>query len=78
MSKICSYCNGELEKFLVRKSQKSKLKFDNTFGVCQYIKPKCEKIHNRDKNAVQNMLNIVKTIFKKGKRPEIFCREINS
>jgi hypothetical protein len=41
---------------------------------CQSIKPKCEIIHNRDKNAVQNMLYIVETIFKSGKRPTIFTR----
>jgi len=34
----------------------------------------CEIYHNRDKNAVQNMLKIVKSIFNTGKRPEIFCR----
>ena len=83
-SKICSCCNGELEKFMIRHSQKPKLKKENkditVHGLlrCQSIKPKCEKIHNRDKNAVQNMLNIVKTIFKTGKRPDIFCRVINS
>ena len=83
-SKICSCCNGELEKFMVRKSHKPKLKKENkeetVHGLlrCQSIKQKCEKIHNRDKNAVQNMLNIVSTIFEKGKRPEIFCRTINS
>jgi hypothetical protein len=38
----------------------------------------CEKIHNRDKNAVQNMLNIVKSVFDTGKRPEIFCRALGS
>ena len=32
------------------------------------------KYHNRDKNAVQNMLKIVKSIFNTGKRPEVFCR----
>ena len=31
-------------------------------------------IHNRDKNAVQNMLNIVKSIFTIGRRPDIFTR----
>jgi len=83
-SKICSCCNGILEKFMVRKSQKPKLKkYDKEELVhgllrCQSIKPKCEKIHNRDKNAVQNMLNIVKTIFETSQRPEIFCRAINS
>ena len=33
----------------------------------QEDKQKCEIIHNRDKNAVQNMLNIVKNIFTIGK-----------
>lgn len=38
------------------------------------IKPECEIIHNRDKNAVQNMLYIVETLKKTGKRPEKFSR----
>jgi hypothetical protein len=37
-------------------------------------KQKCEIIHNRDKNAVQNMLNIVESIFTIGRRPDIFTR----
>ena len=37
--------------------------------------PQCNVIHNRDKNAVQNMLNIVKSIFNTGKRPIKFTRE---
>ena len=45
---------------------------------CQSVKHNCEIIHNRDKNAVQNMLNIVSSIFNTGKRPEAFCRAINS
>jgi len=40
----------------------------------QEDKQKCEIIHNRDKNAVQNMLNIVKNIFTIGKSPDIFTR----
>ena len=35
----------------------------------------CKIIHNRDKNAVQNMLNIVGCIMKTGKRPEPFTRK---
>jgi transposase len=83
-SKLCNYCNEELEYFLERPSKKPKLikegKTEICHGLlrCQSIKQKCEKIHNRDKNAVQNMLHIVSTIFKTGKRPEIFCRAINS
>jgi hypothetical protein len=45
---------------------------------CQSVKHKSEIFHNRDKNAVQNMLNIVKSILETGKRPHIFCRAINS
>lgn len=30
------------------------------------------------KNAVQNMLNIVDSVFDTGKRPNIFCREVKS
>ena len=41
---------------------------------CQSIKHKSEIIHKRDKNAVRNMLNIVKSVFETGKRPEIYCR----
>ena len=40
----------------------------------QEDKQKCEIIHNRDKNAVQNMLNIVESIFTIGRRPDIFTR----
>lgn len=43
---------------------------------CQSIKPKCKIIHNRDKNAVQNMLYIVETIKTTGKRPKEYSREI--
>ena len=38
----------------------------------------CEIIHNRNKNAVQNMLNIVSSVLNTGKRPDAFCRAINS
>ena len=41
---------------------------------CKSVKHNCEIYHNRDKNAVQNMLKIVKSIFNTGKRPEVFCR----
>jgi hypothetical protein len=34
------------------------------------VKPECEIIHNRDKNAVQNMLYIEETLKTTGKRPE--------
>ena len=79
-SKLCNGCNGELEKFMKRLSHKPNLfkewKTELVNGLPQYqsVKHKCEVIHNRDKNAVQNMLNIVKSIFETGKRPEMFSR----
>ena len=41
---------------------------------CKSITQKCQTIHNRDKNAVQNMLTIVESLILTGKRPEIFSR----
>ena len=70
--------------FLERESHKPKLikenKKETVSGLlrCSSVKPKCEIIHNRDKNAVQNMLSIVENIFSTGKRPEIFCRAVAS
>ena len=83
-SKLCNCCNDELEHFLKRPSQKPKLKKENKTEIChgllrcQSVKHKSEIFHNRDKNAVQNMLNIVKSVFDTRKRPNIFCREVNS
>jgi hypothetical protein len=83
-SKLCNCCNEELEYFLERPSQKPKLKkvggTEICHGIlrCQSVKHKSKIFHNRDKNAVQNMLNIVRSVFDTGKRPEVFCREINS
>ncbi len=82
-SKLCNCCGNELEKFLVRPSHKPKLykegKKEEVHGLlrCQSITPMCKIIHNRDKNAVQNMLNIVKNIFSTGERPERFRRPVD-
>jgi transposase len=77
-SKLCNCCNEEIEKFLEKPSKKPKRKgkIDLCHGIlrCQSVKHNCEIYHNRDKNAVQNMLKIVKSIFNTGKRPEVFCR----
>jgi hypothetical protein len=83
-SKLCNECNEELDKFLIRPSHKPKDIQENkqitVNGLLRHtdVKHKCEIIHNRDKNAVQNMLNIVEHIKKKGKRPKAFTREKNS
>uniref|UniRef100_A0A6C0AG02 Cas12f1-like TNB domain-containing protein n=1 Tax=viral metagenome TaxID=1070528 RepID=A0A6C0AG02_9ZZZZ len=81
-SKICNCCGGNLEKFLERKSHKPNLyregKEEVVHGLlrCQSITRECKIIHNRDKNAVQNMLNIVNSVFKTGRRPDVFCRSV--
>jgi len=82
-SKLCNCCHNELEHFLERPSQKPKYKKENKTEIChgllrcQSVKHNCEIIHNRDKNAVQNMLNIVSSVLNTGKRPDAFCRAIN-
>ena len=81
-SMLCNCCHNELETFNERPSKKPKRKGETEIchGLlrCQSVKPKCEIIHNRDKNAVQNMLEIVNSVFTLGKRPDVFCREVNS
>jgi hypothetical protein len=78
-SKTCNGCHGELETFFKRESckPKDKKKEITLHGLlrCTNAKHKCEIIHNRDKNAVQNMLNIVENVFRDGCRPKIFCRD---
>ena len=78
-SKLCNCCHNELEKFMERPSKKpksqGKVYFCHGILRCQSVKPKCDVIHNRDKNAVQNMLTIVESIFNTGQRPTKFCRE---
>ena len=67
----------ELEKFHKRKSQKPKMKgkeeIVNGLLRCQSLK--CKIIHNRDKNAVKNMLKIVKNIKEKNERPKEYCKK---
>ena len=76
---ICNKCHEELDKFLWRESKKPKdngklILINGLLGHKDH-KLKCEQIHNRDKNAVQNMLYIVNEIFSTGKRPELFTRK---
>lgn len=88
-SKLCNCCHNELEKFLVRKSNKPKdiMKNKNILvnGLLRHevVNPdgeqehklKCNIYHNRDKNAVQNMISIIDELKKSGKRPLCFTRE---
>lgn len=76
----CSYYHNEPETVLEKLSNKSKLKKEHKIEICNRLlrcKPitsMCQIIHNRDKNAVQNMLDIVYSIFTTDKQPVIFCR----
>jgi len=92
-SKLCNHCHQELDKFLIRKSQKPKdIKNKKNIlvnGLLRHevVNPKgeqeqeqicitkCAIIHNRDKNAVQNMISIIEELKKSGKRPLRFTRE---
>ncbi len=78
-SMICNGCDGKLKSFHYHKSKKPKNKGQviSCHGLlrCQSVKHSCELIHNRDKNAVQNMLRIVESVLKRGTRPDIFKRE---
>jgi hypothetical protein len=88
-SKICNHCHQELDKFLIRKSQKSKdIKKNKSILVNgllrhqdvnsneeQEHKQICGIYHNRDKNAVQNMISIIEELKNSGKRPLHFTRE---
>jgi hypothetical protein len=88
-SKLCNCCHQELDKFLTRASNKPKDKkknkkilvngllkhtVSNPEGELNQI-PLCKIIHNRDKNAVQNMLYIVEHIKNTGSRPEAYTRK---
>lgn len=78
-SKLCHHCECELETFHKRISHKPKDykegKIITVHGLlCCKSNKQCELIHNRDKNAVQNMLKITNHIKKYGKRPEAYTR----
>ncbi len=67
-SKLCNNCHNELEYFMKRNN-----KFIHGLLCHTDNQHTCEIIHNRDKNAVQNMLYIINTIKNIGKKPNIFC-----
>jgi hypothetical protein len=78
-SKLCNGCEKELEKFMERESKRPRREGEREIchGIlrCKSVKHESEIVHNRDKNAVKNMLKIVKEIFDKGKRPDKFSRK---
>ena len=80
-SKLCNECHNELETFIERPRRNPKHKDDKTaYPVHGLLKhtvcvPLCQLIHNRDKNAVQNMLYIIEELKKTGKRPLLYSRQ---
>jgi hypothetical protein len=81
-SKLCNGCENELSKFLDVSSKKPKFKNSGkiykSYGIlrCQSSTQVCNVIHNRDKNAVKNMLKIVSNYQATGKRLQKYSRKI--
>ena len=92
-SKLCNCCHKELDKFLIRKSNKparaQDIKKNKNILVNGLLRHQdvnsneeqehklvCGIYHNRDKNAVQNMISIIEELKKTGKRPLRFTREV--
>lgn len=73
-SKISNCCLTELEKFHYKPHKNGKNYLCHGLLRCKSIKHNCETIHNRDKNAVRNMLKIIDSLFTTGGRPAIFTR----
>jgi len=71
-SKLCNGCENPLSKWLYVKSNKpnSEGKMYKSNGIlrCQSSTHLCNVIHNRDKNAVKNMLKLVENYKLTGKR----------
>lgn len=79
-SKLCHYCNDELEPFIWRKSPKPNTDSVNlVHGLLRHTTEghPCQIICNRDKNAVSNMLKIIDHITENKVRPPIFCYRCN-
>ena len=88
-SKLCNNCHGCVENFKIGISKRKWNKGEEVliWGLVRCKNDKCRlaprdktkrvcSIHNRDQNAVRNMLYIVKELIDTGKRPEIFTRQI--
>lgn len=77
-SALCNGCSGKLSKFLEVKSKKPRTKGKKfmSHGIlrCQSSAQRCNVIHNRDKNAVKNMLKIVSNYQLSGKRIKQYLR----
>ena len=81
-SKLCNGCEKELSKFLDIESKKprSKGKIYKSHGIlrCQSSTQTCNVIHNRDKNAVKNMLKLVLNYDLTKERLQRYSRNFSS
>lgn len=80
-SLLCNNCENKLSKFLDVKSKKPWLngKIYKSHGIlrCQSSTQECNVIHNRDKNAVKNMLKLVESYKNNGSRLLRYSREFS-
>jgi len=90
-SALCNICESKTESFMERISKKpknkGKKKMEEVWGLrrCSNLNCKvktqngimCQRIYNRDDNAVMNMIKIVEYLKKYGKKPPKYCREKN-
>ena len=80
-SKLCNGCECELEKFLYKekidkKGQSVKVLCHGLLR-CKSEGRGCQTKHNRDKNAVKNMLKIICHLIHRGVKPERYRRGYN-
>ena len=80
-SMLCNGCENKLSKFLDVKSKKpwSNGKIYKSYGIlrCQSSTQTCNVIHNRDKNAVKNMLKLTLSYQTSGKRLQKYSRNFS-
>jgi hypothetical protein len=72
---------GEMENLKKYKKRKKSDKIENLVSVWGLVgckNPECKLIANRDVNACENMMTIVKYIIKNGKRPPELERKLKS
>lgn len=74
-SKICSRCDKELEKFLIRKNPRPyKEEYKTVHSLLRCKNVDCNKLWDRDINASINMIRIIKSHIKNNNRLEILKR----
>jgi len=78
-SKICSNCNRELEKFMIRKNPKPYKKgYVKVHSLLRCKNVICNKLWDRDVNASINMVRIITNYIKNNSRPLALKRGKNN